>query len=1352
MIERIIEFSVRHHWLLIASGVLLAMGGVLAVRAAPMDAIPDLSETQVIVYTEWPDHRPDEVQRAITLPVSRALGGLAGLRTIRGSSDENFSLIHLIFDDSVPLSVARQSIGERLTQSQSLLPPGVVSRLAPDAPATGQIFWYTVEGEGHDLAELRTVQDRLIQGRLAAVPGVAEVASVGGFQSEIQIRLRPVDMTAVGLGVNDVIRQLRTKQHESISTEHLSQMKVRTPDNHSVSIAEIADVRRGVAPRHGMFEKDGNEVVGGVALMLHTANPLIVIQGLRETIDEIGPTLPPGVRIVTAYDRTPLIRGATNTVATALFEAMLTAGICVIIVTRHLRASLVIVLTLPLAVLSAFVALWLLRWTNRADIPINMMSLAGITISIGVLVDSSIVMAENVMHRLHDQFGEHPVRGDVSGIVISACRSVGRPIFFSVMIMLLSFLPVFALEGLEGKMFRPLAITKSLALAGAAVLAITLVPALCVVLVRGRMIPERRSWFVRSLIDVYQPMLRFSLERPLPLFLVLAVTLLAGTAPLGDRRFYLPVVALALSGVWLAAKANWSRWLAFAMTALVAMMLERGMTPLEREFLTPLDEGTAMDMPITIPGISAGQAIDDLKARNMVLCRYPEVEMVMGKVGRADTATDPAPLDMIETMISFRPREFWPRRKLADSDARRDLDWIAKELVQRGVCVAPKDEAQRALNLENAAVAVLDPFHRAIREYAYFRNQECIRETATACFRKLAQEVASTFDVPAAVQASLTVPAPLIERFADDWPGDMVPELGRAIVSTSLKVYDRDYGSEFSPAKIAHWRRTVTTERRRVWQRHIRQLDSELRQRSASTFVFLAMRHLLSESEVQDAQLRVEVRRLRDFQYAPVRVGRRSHHGIVEPAPPDIDPTPKFDALVADLAQQLAGRMVLHPSTRAEIAGFGGEMDAAVAMPGWTNVWTMPIQNRVDMLATGVNTTVGIRVLGPDLDSAVSVSEQIAEVIRQVPGATGVVADPVRGKREIVVEWDRRRASQFGVHPDDVRATIDAALGGVVAVEPTTGDERQTVRVQFDSDWVGDVERISRLPLIANSTSQPSLVSLGQFAHVTNQDRPASIKSENGKPRNYVRLNVHGRDEAEFVREAQQVVAQHVPLPPGVTLEWTGEFEQRLRAQARLRILLPAVLVVIFGVLWFTYRDLADALLMLLAVPGALAGGVLMQWFLGYKLSVTVVVGYIACLGMATSTGIIMLVYLREAIENAGGLSRLSLDEMKTVVLNGAVFRLRPKLLTEATTILGLAPMLWATGIGAEVIRPMAAPVLGGILVADEVIDLLLPVLFFWVRRHRWERLHAGQKPADVLPAQSSSRKEQIDAFITPIA
>ncbi len=1354
MIDRIIEFSIRRRWLLIFLGTALAVTGVAAVFHTPIDAIPDLSETQIIVHTEWPGHGPLEVQQSVTVPLSERLHGLEGIRTVRGSSDADLSWIHVIFDDGTPLPVARRRVEERLVDSKAALPAEAHSRLAPDAPATGQVFWYTVESQGHGLEELRSIQDHLIRDRLAAIPGVAEVASVGGFHSEYQVALHPLEVAGLRLSVDDIVHQIRAAPQSEITTDHLRHLPIRTPDGASVALSQLADVGRHPAVRYGAFEKDGNEVVGGVVLIRHGADPLRVIQRLRTAIDEMAGSLPAGVRIATAYDRTALIRGATTTVATALLEAMLTAGICIVVVTRHLRASLVTLLTLPLAVLSAFSALWLIRWSGWLDVQINMMSLAGITISIGVLVDSSIVMAENVMHRLHDQFGEQPVRGDVSDTVVDACRVVGRPIFFSVLIMLLSFLPVFAMEGLEGKMFRPLAITKSLALAAAAILAVTLVPALCALLIRGRMIAERQSRIVSSLIDVYRPILQFSLGQPLPLFLVLAATLLPGAAAFGDRRIYLGTVAVVVTGVWLAARSTWSRWLAIGSTIVASLILHSVISPLEREFLTPLDEGTAMDMPISIPGIAMGQAIDDLKARNMVLCRYPEVEMVMGKVGRADTPTDPAPLDMIETMINFRPREFWPRRRLAETAAQRDLAWIMDQLITRGAFSSLRDAATRQSLLNEAEPAILNEFHAVLREYAYQRNQDCIRDSAQACLLRLAQEVAGSSDAAVIATTASRVPVTVVARFADDWPGDMIPEIVRLMLAprpTTLpadKVPPATASLPISAESLARCRRLVLAERRGVWQRHLRQLNSELRQRSAPTFVFLALRQLLSQGNLRDPVLRGEVTRLRGYQQPPTRGSRRTHHGTIEPAPPDVDPTPAFDACAADLARHLARQMVLQVSSRSEIAGFDGEMDAAVTMPGWTNVWTMPIQNRVDMLATGVNTTVGIRVLGKNLDAVVAAGERIAEVVRQVPGASGVVSDPVRGKRELIVNWSPDRAAALGLNPATVQAAVDAAQSGIIAVGSPDSSRTNVVRVQFDSTWRGDADQLKRLPLWSSTAS--SIVDLGQFAAVTRVEVPASMKSENGLSRNYVRLNVRDRDATEFVREARQAVTERVVLPAGVTLEWTGEFEQQLRAQRRLQVMLPTVLLVIFVVLWLTYQDLADATLMLLAAPGALAGGVLMQWFLGYKLSVTVAVGYIACLGMATSTGIIMLVYLRQAISDAGGLERLSLDELRTVVLNGAVCRLRPKLLTEVTTILGLAPMLWATGVGAEVIRPMAAPVLGGLLVADEVIDLLLPVLFFWVRRNRWKRLRQSTRiSADSSVQNSYPRKDHSDALVS---
>ncbi len=448
---------------------------------------------------------------------------------------------------------------------------------------------------------------------------------------------------------------------------------------------------------------------------------------------------------------------------------------------------------------------------------------------------------------------------------------------------------------------------------------------------------------------------------------------------------------------------------------------------------------------------------------------------------------------------------------------------------------------------------------------------------------------------------------------------------------------------------------------------------------------------------------------------------------IVEP-PPTLNPQPAIDALQAELSRSFSRGLLLWRRQREDLIGFGGELDRAVPMPGWTNVWTMPIQNRVDMLATGVNTTIGVRVVGRDLDDVVRTSEAIAERVRRIPGAADVVADPIRGKGYLEVRINRERAGRLGVSVADLNQAVETAIGGTIATTAVQGRERHPVRVRYGRDWRQDEQSIRRVLVPARSDDGAiQQIPLDEVAEVRVVEGPATIKSENGLLRNYVRLNVRGRGASDFVAEARRIVAEEVPLPEGTYIEWTGQFEHEARASRTLRVIVPAILGLIFLILYTTYGDLADAVLMLLAVPGAIAGGVFFQWLLGYKFSVTVWIGYIACFGMATSTGIIMLVYLREAVERAGGLESLSLDGLRTAVLDGAAHRLRPKLLTEGTTVLGLAPMLWASGIGSEVIRPMAAPVLGGILIADEVIDLLLPVLFYMVRQHRWHRLHPPQ-------------------------
>ena len=1320
MIDHVIAFSIRQRWLVIAAAALLAAWGVFAIYHTPMDAIPDLSENQVIVFTDWPGHSPQEIEDQVTFPLAVNLQGIAGVRVVRSSSDVNFSMLHVIFEDSVGVATARRRVDEQLTRGAADLPAGVRPYLAPEAPATGQIFWYTVEGAGYDLGQLRAIQDWYVRHQLASVAGVAEVASVGGFPIEYQIDVDPHKLALHGVTLGEVVAAV-SRDHSTVgghviqkagqeyvvrstawlgvdASDHFdAQQVVRDLEqvviprhgragelnrdlDEFVLLGDVAAISIGPGPRRGVLEKDGNEVVGGVVLMRYGENPLEVTQRLREKIRQLQIGLPAGVRIVTGYDRTPLIRAAVATVTGTLLEAIVTASICVLLVMLHFRSSLVIAMTLPLAVLASFAMMWTLRQLGIADVQTNIMSIAGLAISIGVLVDSSIVMTENVMHNLRGHFGDRPVRGDVRHLILPACQMVGRPIFFSVLIMLLSFLPVFALGGLEGKMFRPLALTKSFALIAVAGLAITLVPALCTLLVKGRMRAERESWLVRSFEEVYRPLLNFLLDRPAAMLWVMGVTFVVGFAPLGSSWGLRLTVGAALLACGWTTRRTWTRVASLATLLVIGLCASR-MKPLEHELVTPLDEGTVMDMPITIPRMSVTQAADDLKARDMILCRFPEVEMVMGKAGRAETPTDPAPIDMIETMVSFRPREFWPKRKLLPRDARRQTETVLRELIDKNLLVPPADTAARAALVDQTLDAALPRFDGLIREYAYQRNQEHTRELAAK------------------------------------FPGRPIEEL------------------------------------RSQWPAHVDQLNAELIDRAAATCTRLALEELLSRGEVRDPDVAAAVKQLRQLRTnpPPAKKSLASHHG--SSPPPDIDPIPGADELQSQLSRQFARRLVLWRAHREDLGTFGGEMDQAVQMPGWTNVWTRPIQNRVDMLSTGVDSTVGIRVLGHRQEDVVRASEEIAAVVKTLAGATNVIADPIRGKGYLDIRIDRERAARFGVSVGDIQDVVETATGGKVVATTVEGRQRHAVRMRFPRAWREDEETLRRLPIpiraandyfVPTSTQQdinvgsvPRQVTLAEVATVETRAGPAAIKGENGLLRNYVRLEVRGRDAIEFVAQAKQVVERQVRLPAGVYIEWTGRFERWERSVQALRVVVPLVVLLILLILYFTYHDFADALLMLLAVPGAIAGGLLLQWLWDTKFSVTVAIGYIACFGMATATGIIMLVYLREAVHKAGGLERMTLDQLRQAVLDGAVHRLRPKLLTEATTIIGLAPMLWATGVGAEVIRPMAVPVMGGILIADEVIDLFLPVMFFWVRRRRWQRLQSQN------PNQDSNGNQQ---------
>jgi Cu(I)/Ag(I) efflux system membrane protein CusA/SilA len=1285
MIDRIIAASIRHRgWVILASLILGGLG-LLAIQETPVDAIPDLSEDGVIVFADWPGHGPQEVEDQVTYPLALELQGLRGVRSIRTSSDFHLSRIHLILEESMTVAEGRRRVQERLARTDSSLPNGVIAKLGPDSSATGQIFWYTVEGKGLDAGRLRSIQDWYVKPRLASVPGVAEVASVGGFPIEYQVSVVPYRLQARGVTLGDlfesIARSNATVGGPSIQkgnaeyvvrgigrlgasaegrdpseavVRDLEEVLVPAPGGQVVRVGDVASVAVGPGPRRGILEKDGNEAIGGVVLMASGENPLEVTKRIKARIHELTAGLPPGVAILPFYDRSPLIEGAIATVRGTVIEAMITATVCVFLVLLHIRTSFIVVITLPLSILGSFAIMGVLRRLGLVDIQANIMSLAGIAISVGVLVDSSVVMAENVMHRLREHFGDQPATGELRTIILPACVEVGRPIFFSVVIMLLSFLPVFALGGVEGKMFRPLAFTKTFALLSVAVLAITLVPALCTIFIRGRIRRESDSYLVRSVIEVYRPTLAYLLDHPGPLAWVLGATSLVGFAAVGSRPLLLSTLFLAVVASWMTVRGRLGRVVGTFGLVIIALGAESSMTPIAREFLTQLDEGMVMDMPITVPRASVTQSADDLKARDMVLCRFPEVEMVVGKAGRADTPSDPAPMDMIETMVNFRPRELWPRRVLDPRDAAKQVGLVLDALVFEKL-ISPISDRESLIR--QCVAEALPRFDAQLREFAYLRNAEFLRESG--------------------------------------------PELGPAS------------HDGLTPAQL------------HLWRGHVRSLDPELVERGAAVFSRLAIEDLLTRVGASDPGIATALAEIRHHrERPPARRIAAHHHAMGRTAEaPDLPPIPQIDSIQERLSTEFARHLILWKRERSDLVGVGSELDRAVQMPGWSNIWTMPIQNRVDMLATGVNTTLGVRVLGRNLDDIVMVSDAIAEELKRLPGAVDVVADPIRGKGTLEIRADRAKAAMLRVSVGDLTDAIETALGGRVATTTTEGRERRGVRVSYARAFREDEESFREIlvPTLTRAVDgRPNFVRLAEVADIRIVEGPSTIKGEDGMLRNFVRLNVRGRGVVDFVEEARRIVAAKVALPTGVSVAWTGQFEHEIRATKTLIVVIPVVILLIFAVLFWTFRDLADAFLMLLAVPGSIAGGLMFQWLLGFPFTVTTWVGYIACFGMATSTGIIMLVYLRGSIAKSGGIETLSLEGLRSAVLSGAANRLRPKLLTEGITILGLAPMLWADGPGAEVIRPMAAPVLGGLLVADEVIDLLLPVLFYHIRKRRW--------------------------------
>ena len=1472
MIEKLIEASILNRFVVLVITAILTLAGIYAVYQTPIDAIPDLGENQVIVFADWMGRSPREVEDQLTYPLVNKLRGLSGVRAVRSSSEFNFSMVTIIFEDGVDFYFARQRVTEKLSQAGTYLPSGVVPYLAPDATALGQIFWYTVETDTTrpiDPQRLWAVNKFYIAPQLNAAKGVADVATVGGMPAEYQIDVRPESLRAFGITLGELYTAvarsnmpagggvIQKNNAEYIvrgigwlrDKRDIERTVIREVNGTPIYVESIATVQLGTQFRRSVYEKNGDEVVGGVVLMRFGQNPLNVTESVKEKIQELQAGLPEGVHIVAAYDRTRLIHGAIHTLTEVMWHEMLIASIAILLILSHVRSVLLICITLPLAVLASFLMMWLLRIFGIIDIQANIMSLAGITISIGILVDQAIVMTENATHTLKEKFGNSPVTGDTRELVIPACRTVGRPIFFSVLIMLLSFIPVFMLSGREGKLFHPLAFTKSFALIGVAIISVTVVPALIPLLIRGRLRSEEENWIVRSFINIYKPLLTWALPRrnlvmwSFAVLLVVAAGLFPLQAIIGQgasvvawRSTFLLVFASVVALTVISTRGLHWQLLSFASLTLVALWAYQ-LPKIGVAFMPALDEGTTLDMPITVPRASVTQVADDLKARDALLRGFPEVESVIGKAGRADTPTDPAPLDMVETFVNFRPRELWPKRVLRFEDAMKQSMDVLASMRKYGFVKSEMSLDDETSMINDVTQKALERFDETERELALLRYREferslgsqlvdfAVEQTVHSLTKSsdwkwpdgvdpdshfdelkvsLSKQVGPWIGTKPAVEDVRQVVMETVRH------GELIGALSDPVRAMEVKLNWLGRMREVVEDAIGRPRQTlvdlilgaVEQKHTELWNDHVRLVNYELFDQGVESYTWYAIEEIArvakGQSMLGDAIRRNETEALAEHSLQ----SQLSQAG-------DENAIRSFAELQNESKKSFADRVFLWPRRTGPKGDLvDDEMGRVLQVPGWSNIFTQPIINRIEMLSTGVRTDIGVKVFGPDLDTIDGVCKQIETVLKPLNGARDTIAAPIMGKGYLDIDIDREAAARYGVSVEDIQNEIEVALAGRAVTYTVEKRERFPVRIRYVRSARDDEESIRRLLISpggmatssrmnggadsnfsrtsasnrssmnrstsdagspggslgtqaditgsethsaspGHSTQGRILVPLSSVAEVKIVEGPAMIKSENGRLLNYVTLNVRGRDIVGFVDEAQRVVAEKVSLPEGVHIQWSGEFEHQVRAAQTLRFVFPVVIGLIFLILYLTYRDLADAALMMLTVPEALAGGAFFMYLFpkimnGWNsppmdFSVAVWVGFIACFGMATETGIIMLVYLRESIEKRGGLENIaSLEELRQAVIEGAVHRLRPKLLTEGVAIISIFPMVFATGTGGEILAPMALPVLGGLLISDEVVDLFLPVRFYWVRRARWLKIH--QPLSKSLPNDNRSQ------------
>jgi copper/silver efflux system protein len=1036
MIEKIIDWSVSNRFMVLMLTFIVVGLGVYSVKQTPLDALPDLSDVQVIIKTSYPGQAPQVVEDQVTYPLTTTMLSVPGAVNVRGYSFFGDSYVYVIFEDGTDLYWARSRVLEYLSQVASKLPADARPELGPDATGVGWVYEYAlVDRSGnHDLSQLRSIQDWFLKYELQTVPGVSEVATIGGMVKQYQVVLDPDSLRAYDLPLSKIRTAIQRGNQETggsviemseaeymvRATGYISQLddlkniplgvnKQGTP----ILLKDVAQIRLGPELRRGVAELDGEgEVVGAVVVMRFGENALATINRTREKLKQLARSLPEGVEIVETYDRSALIDRAVDNLESKLIEEFIVVALVCAIFLFHLRSALVIIFSLPVGILIAFIVM------QRMGINANIMSLGGIAIAIGAMVDAAIVMIENMHKHMEKTTVNDENRWQV---VRESAREVGPPLFFSLLIITLSFLPVFTLEAQEGRMFAPLAFTKTFAMAGAAFLSITLVPVLMGYFIRGHVTPERKNPINRALIASYRPFINMVLQAPKT---ILAVTVL-----------------LVVIGFW-------------------------PLSQLGSEFMPDLDEGDLLYMPSTFPAVSVGKAQQLLQQTNKLIKTVPEVKRVFGKVGRAESATDPAPLTMIETTILLKPHEQWREGMTMD---------------------------------------------------------------------KLKQE-----------------------------------------------------------------------------------------------------------------------------------------------------------------------------------------LNALIQFPGLTNAWVMPIKNRIDMLATGIKTPVGIKVAGPDLDVIQDIGKNIEDALDDVPGTVSVYAERVSGGRYVTVDIKRREAARFALNIADIQEVVKTALGGMRVGMSVEGLERYPINVRYPRDVRDSLEKLRNLPVVTPSGAH---IPLAEVADIRIDKGPGMIKTENARLNGWIYIDIEGRDLGSYVQQAQQTVTDRVKLPPGYSISWSGQYEFMVRAVERLTTVVPVTLVIIVLLLYMNFRNLTEVAIIMGTLPLALIGGFWLLYLLDYNLSVAVGVGFIALSGVSVEIGVVMLVYLNQALqqrvdaaEKSG--AKLSVDEIRSAVIDGALMRVRPIMMTVAAIIAGLLPIMLGSGTGSEVMRRIAAPMVGGMVSATLLTLMVIPAVFLiWKSR-----------------------------------